>query len=67
MFIGYINSRGAIWINDGSNQKELSDKYIKASNSWMIFYPHTASVLKYIADDYLRESKSDHLHSEIDP
>ena len=65
--IGYLNSRGARWVRDGSDQKKRSKQFEHQSYLLEITYPHTATVLRYIAQDYKREAQYDHLHAELDP
>ncbi len=67
MSVGYINNRGMRTVLDGSDQKMMGNKFIRAAQNMEITHPHTAMVLRYIAEDYLRDAKDDQLHSELDP
>ena len=67
VYIGYVNSRGARLVGDGSDQKKLSEQYEAQSHLLEITHPHTATVLRYIAQGYMREAQYDHLHAELDP
>lgn len=67
VYIGYVNSRGARWVRDGSDQAQLSKQFDDKSRLLEITHSHTAAVLRYIAQDYMRESQYDRLHSELDP
>lgn len=67
MSVGYINNRGMRTVLDGSDQKMMGNKFIRAAQNMEITHPHTAMVLRYIAEDYLRDAKDDRLHSELDP
>ena len=67
VYTGYVNSRGARWVRDGSDQKQLGELFEHQSHLLEITHPHTATVLRYIARGYMREAQYDHLHAELDP
>lgn len=67
VYIGYVNCRGARWIRDGSDQRQLGKQFEDQSHLLEITYPHTAAILWHIARDYMREAQYDHLHAELDP
>lgn len=67
VYTGYVNSRGARWVRDGSDQMQLGKQFEQQSHSLEITHPHTAAVLRFIAQDYKREAQYDHLHAELDP
>ena len=67
VYTGYVNSRGARWVRDGSDQLQLGKQFEQQSHSLEITHPHTAAVLRFIAQDYKREALYDHLHAELDP
>ena len=67
VYIGYVNSRGARWVRDGSDQRQLGKQFEDQSHFLEIIYPHTAAILWHIARDYMREAQYDHLHAELDP
>ena len=52
-------------IEDGSDLKSKSDEILKAINEIDIEYPYTFEILNEIADNYIKESKSDFLYSEF--
>lgn len=65
--IGYLNNRGARAITDGTNQKRQGNQFMEISRSMAITYPHTASILRDIAEDYMGEARYDRLYSELVP
>lgn len=67
VYTGYVNSRGARWVRDGSDQMQLGKQFEQQSHSLEITHLHTAAVLRFIAQDYKREALYDHLHAELDP
>ena len=67
VYIGYLNSRGARTVTDGTGLRHRAIQFMEAARSLAISYPHTASILRDIAEDYMREARRDHLHSELDP
>ena len=67
VYIGYVNSRGARLVRDGSDQKRLGKQFEDQSHLLEITHPHTATMLRYIAHDYMREAQYDRLHSELYP
>lgn len=67
VYTGYVNSRGARWVRDGSDQKQLGELIEHQSHLLEVTHPHTATVLRYIARGYMREAQYDHLHAELDP
>ena len=67
VYIGYLNSRGARTVTDGTNLRHRGIQFMEAARSLAISYPHTASILRDIAEDYMGEARRARLHSELDP
>ena len=65
VYIGYLNSRGARIVLDGTDQRRYADQFKEASHSLAITYPHTSSILKDISEDYMREANRDFLQAEL--
>ncbi len=66
VIIGFYNSRGARMVTDGTDMKRKSEEYFEMAGKMEISFPHTSSILRNIALDYLNESHRDYLYSEID-
>ena len=64
---GWLNSRGARFVQDGLNEKKMELQYRGYARSMELDYPQTAKVLSIIADDYRWEAKNDQLDSELFP
>ena len=64
---GWLNSRGARFVQDGLNEKKMALQYRGYTRNMELEYPQTAKVLSIIADDYHWEAKHDQLDSELFP
>lgn len=67
VYIGYLNSRGARTVTDGTALRNRARQFSEAAHSLAIAYPHTAAILQDVAEDYMQEARRDRLHSELDP
>jgi hypothetical protein len=65
--LGWLNSRGARFVQDGLNEKKMELQYRGYARNMELEYPQTAKVLSIIADDYHWEAKHDQLDSELFP
>lgn len=65
VYIAYIDNRDARFVLDGSDQMQKAAKFTADAQALSISYPHTAAILRQIADDYRREGQSDRLYSEL--
>ena len=65
--LGWLNSRGARFVQDGLNEKKMELQYREFARSLELEYPQTAKVLSIIADDFRWEAKNDRLDSELFP
>lgn len=64
VYIAYINDRDARSVWDGSDQMQKAAKFTADAQALGISYPHTAAILRKIADNYRKEGKSERLDSE---
>ena len=64
---GWLNSRGARFVQDGLDEKKMELQYRKNARKMELDYPQTAKVLSIIADDYHWESNHDQLDAELFP
>ena len=64
---GWLNSRGARFVQDGLNEKKMELQYREYARRMELDYPQTAKVLSIIAEDYRWEAKHDQLDSELFP
>ena len=65
--IGWLNARGARFVQDGFNEKRTELQYRGYARAMELEYPQTAKLLSIIADDYAWESKHDQVDSELFP
>jgi len=65
VFISYLNSRGARVVLDGLYEKQMAEKTLQKARELQLDYPQTASILRYISNDYTAESRRDQLYAEI--
>lgn len=65
VYVAYSDDRGARFVLDGSDQMQKAAKFTADARALSISYPHTAAILRQIADDYRREGQSDRLYSEL--
>ena len=64
IYIAYNNKQSARFITDGSDQMQKAAKFAADAQALSINHPHTAAILRKIADNYRKEGKSEHLDSE---
>ncbi|WP_088007065.1 hypothetical protein [Indiicoccus explosivorum] len=57
--IGVNNSRGIYTITNGKEEDQLATEYERHARAMRVEYPHMASTLKAISDDYKRQSEVD--------
>ena len=67
MAFGWLNSRGARFVQDGLNESKKEQQYREYARNMELEYPQTAVVLSIIADDFHWEAKHDQLESELFP
>lgn len=58
-YSAYINSRGLRVVNDGSDERMLSERFKMYSEKYAYNHPVVSKALEYIAENYLYESESD--------
>ena len=61
-----IYLQGARFVTDGLHEKQLADQFQRNAIEMELRYPQTAEILRYIANSYAAESKSDRRYAEID-
>lgn len=57
--IGKLNQRGIHSFTEGREEEELANEYLGNAEKIKVMYPVTASILKRIGGDYLRDSDFD--------
>lgn len=57
--IGKLNQRGIHSFTEGREEEELANEYLGNAEKIKVMYPVTASILKRIGEDYLRDSDFD--------
>ena len=58
-YSAYINSRGLRVVNDGSDERMLSERFKMYSEKYAYNHPVVSKALEYIAENYLYESERD--------
>ena len=63
--ISKLFSRGVRTVTDGLYEKQLADQSLQNARALELRYPQSSAILRYIADDYTAESKSDRRYAEM--
>lgn len=63
--VSYHNAQSFRLVSDGSDQKNIMEKYKNKALDLEVRYPHTAYILTKLSDEYGRNAKYDYEDSEI--
>ena len=66
VYIGRFNSIGVRTISDGTNERQEAEKLLRQSSTLEIKYPHSARILRLLAEDSLHEAERDQILAEIE-